>query len=119
MALNGPKTPFTWAVSFYVARRTQKEIDYYWSKLLAGGGEEQPCGCVKDKFGLSWPIIPTIVLGLLEDKDKKGRPGYASHAHDEKAEYCEAESSQEEPSNGGAALSPKRRMRKSQVRDKS
>ena len=61
VALNGPKTPFTWAVSFYVACKTQKEIDYYWSKLRAGGGKEQPCGWVKDKYGLSWQIAPTII----------------------------------------------------------
>jgi len=71
VALNGPKTPFTWAVSFYVACKTQKEIDYYWSKLSAGGGEEQACGWVKDKFGVSWQIVPEIAPDLLEDKDKE------------------------------------------------
>lgn len=71
VALNGPKCDFTWAVSFYVACKTQKEVDYYWSKLLAGGGEEQPCGWVKDKYGLSWQIVPTPMLKLIEDKDKK------------------------------------------------
>lgn len=70
VALNGPKCEFTWAVSFYVKCETQKEINYYWSKLRAGGGEEQPCGWVKDKFGLSWQIAPTILLELIEDKDK-------------------------------------------------
>ena len=70
VALNGPKTSFTWAVSFYVACKTQQEIDYYWSKFLAGGGEEQPCGWVKDKFGLSWQIIPSFLPGLFEDKDR-------------------------------------------------
>ncbi len=58
VALNGPKASFTWAVSFYVTCKNQKEVDYYWSKLSSGGGEEQPCGWVKDKFGLSWQIIP-------------------------------------------------------------
>ena len=71
MALNGPKVPFTWGVSFYVACKTQKEIDYYWSRLSADGGEEQPCGWVKDKFGLSWQIVPAVVFALLEDKDKE------------------------------------------------
>lgn len=68
-ALNGPKTPFTWAVSFYVACKTQKEIDDYSSKLTADGGEQQPCGWVKDKFGASWQIVPEITPDLLEDKD--------------------------------------------------
>jgi predicted 3-demethylubiquinone-9 3-methyltransferase (glyoxalase superfamily) len=71
VALNGPKASFTWGVSFYVSCRTQKEIDFYWSKLRAGGGEEQPCGWVKDKFGLSWQVIPAMLPGLLEDKDKQ------------------------------------------------
>lgn len=71
VALNGPKSQFTWAVSFYVTCANQKEIDYYWSKLRAGGGEEQPCGWVKDKYGLSWQIVPKILPILLGDKDKK------------------------------------------------
>lgn len=70
VALNGPESPFTWAVSFYVACKTQKEVDSYWSKLRAGGGEEQPCGWVKDRFGLSWQIVPVELLGLIEDEDR-------------------------------------------------
>lgn len=71
VALNGPKASFTWAVSFYVTCKNQKEVDYYWSKLSSGGGEEQPCGWVKDKFGLSWQIIPEMLPRLIGDKDKK------------------------------------------------
>lgn len=72
VALNGPDSEFTWAVSFYVACKNQKEIDYYWSKLLAGGGKEQPCGWIQDKYGLSWQIAPpNAVMKLFEDKDKK------------------------------------------------
>lgn len=70
VALNGPKTQFNLGVSFYVACKTQKEIDYYWSKLLMGGGKEQPCGWVKDRFGLSWQIAPKIVFDMIEDKNK-------------------------------------------------
>ena len=70
MALNGPKSDFTWAVSFFVTCETQKEIDYYWDKLAAGG-EEQPCGWVKDKFGLSWQIVPSIINDLIGDADPK------------------------------------------------
>jgi predicted 3-demethylubiquinone-9 3-methyltransferase (glyoxalase superfamily) len=74
IALNGPDSEFTWAVSFYVPCKTQKEIDYYWSKL-SKGGEEQPCGWVKDKFGLSWQIVPAIIDELIADKDKQSRIG--------------------------------------------
>ena len=68
VALNGPQDEFTWAVSFYVSCKDQKEIDYYWKKLSAGG-EEQPCGWVKDRFGLSWQIIPDFIPEVLADKD--------------------------------------------------
>ena len=75
VALDGPKTPFTWAVSFYITCKTQKEIDYYSAKLRAGGGEQQPCGWVKVKFGLSWQITPEMMPKLLaaKDKEKVGR----------------------------------------------
>ena len=69
-ALNGPKSEFTWAVSFYVTCKTQKEIDYYWKKLAAGG-KEQPCGWVKDKFGLSWQIVPSIITNLIGDPNQE------------------------------------------------
>lgn len=71
VALNGPKTKFNWGVSFYIACKTQKEIDFYWSKLLSGGGEEQPCGWVKDRYGLSWQVVPVSLLGMIENKDKQ------------------------------------------------
>lgn len=71
VALNGPESEFTWAVSFYVLCKTQKEVDHYWNKLRAGGGQEQPCGWVKDKYGLSWQIVPAPLLGWIEDKDEK------------------------------------------------
>jgi predicted 3-demethylubiquinone-9 3-methyltransferase (glyoxalase superfamily) len=69
-ALNGPQSEFTWAVSCYVWCETQKEIDYY-SGRLSKGGEQQPCGWVKDRFGLSWQIAPSIIGKLIGDKDPK------------------------------------------------
>jgi predicted 3-demethylubiquinone-9 3-methyltransferase (glyoxalase superfamily) len=70
-ALNGgPQYHFTPAVSFFVHCETQAEVDELWVKLSAGG-EEQPCGWLKDKFGLSWQIIPSLLSRLLGDKDPK------------------------------------------------
>ena len=69
IALNaGPHFQFNEAVSFVVDCETQQEVDYYWTKLTAGGKEVQ-CGWLKDKFGLSWQITPTILPRLLQDKD--------------------------------------------------
>ena len=60
VALNGgPQFKFTEAVSFVVNCGTQEEIDYYWEKLTAGGGEEVQCGWLTDKYGLSWQVVPT------------------------------------------------------------
>ena len=68
-ALNGgPQYKFTEAVSFFVSCESQQEVDYYWDRLLEGG-EAQMCGWLKDKFGLSWQIIPTVLGQLLGDKD--------------------------------------------------
>jgi predicted 3-demethylubiquinone-9 3-methyltransferase (glyoxalase superfamily) len=66
-ALNGgPKFNFTEAVSFVVRCDSQKEVDYYWSKLATGGGSESQCGWLKDKFGLSWQIVPALLPDLLK-----------------------------------------------------
>ena len=66
MALNGgPQFTFTEAISFFVKCETQQEVDYYWESLTAGGGEESMCGWLKDKFGLSWQIIPDMLGELL------------------------------------------------------
>lgn len=71
IALNGgPHFKFNESVSFMVNCETQAEVDYYWEKLLADGGTESQCGWLKDKFGLSWQITPTILLKLLGDPDK-------------------------------------------------
>ena len=71
VALNGgPQFKFTEAVSFVVNCKTQKEVDTIWEKLSAGGQEVQ-CGWLKDKFGLSWQIVPTVMTELLTDRDPK------------------------------------------------
>jgi predicted 3-demethylubiquinone-9 3-methyltransferase (glyoxalase superfamily) len=71
IALNGgPHFKFTEAVSFAVKCETQEEVDYYWEKLSAGG-EESQCGWLKDKYGLSWQIVPTVVSRFFSDKDPK------------------------------------------------
>ena len=68
-ALNGgPLFKFNESVSFVVHCQTQEEVDDYWEKLSAGGKESQ-CGWLKDKFGLSWQIVPDVLLELLGDKD--------------------------------------------------
>ena len=72
VALNaGPQFKFTEAVSFVVECDNQKEVDYYWDKLTADGGEESQCGWLKDKFGLSWQITPKILNKMVSGKDKK------------------------------------------------
>lgn len=69
IALNGgPMYRFTPAISFFVNCETQQEVDDLWNKLSAGG-EQQPCGWLKDKFGVSWQIIPSLLGRLLGDKD--------------------------------------------------
>ena len=69
LALNGgPLFQFTEAISFLVHCEDQQEVDYYWQKLTEGGKESQ-CGWLKDKFGLSWQIIPRALTEMLADKD--------------------------------------------------
>ena len=71
-ALNGgPQFKFNESVSFVVNCKTQEEVDYFWEKLTAGGGQESECGWLKDKFGLSWQITPTVLIDMLNDKDPK------------------------------------------------
>jgi predicted 3-demethylubiquinone-9 3-methyltransferase (glyoxalase superfamily) len=64
----GPEFKFTEAISFFVNCETQAEVDELWEKLLAGG-EESQCGWLKDKYGLSWQIVPTALGRLLGDPD--------------------------------------------------
>jgi len=71
-ALNGgPQFKFNESVSFVVECKTQEEVDYFWEKLTAGGGQESECGWLKDKFGLSWQVTPTVLIDMLNDKDPK------------------------------------------------
>ena len=70
IALNGgPHFKFTEAISLLVNCDTQEEVDDLWNKLTAGGGAPSQCGWLKDKFGLSWQIIPSALMELLGDKD--------------------------------------------------
>ena len=74
MGLNaGPQFKFSEAISFVVDCETQEEIDNYWTKLTADGGEEGNCGWLKDKFGVSWQIVPTVLSKLLSDPEKSQR----------------------------------------------
>jgi predicted 3-demethylubiquinone-9 3-methyltransferase (glyoxalase superfamily) len=76
VALNGgPQFKFNESVSFVVNCETQDEVDCFWDKLTADGGQESACGWLKDKFGLSWQITPTVLIDLLHDNDadKAGR----------------------------------------------
>lgn len=69
VALNGgPHFKFTEAVSFVINCQNQEEVDHYWNKLRAGGQESQ-CGWLKDKFGLSWQVVPDRMVKMLQDKD--------------------------------------------------
>lgn len=73
IALNGgPQFKFTEAVSFVIDCKDQDEIDYYWSRLTADGGEESMCGWLKDKFGLSWQVTPTVLNDLIGGSDPNG-----------------------------------------------
>ena len=70
MALNGgPMYKFTEVVSLFVECESQQEVDEYWAKLTADGGEPGRCGWLKDKFGLSWQIIPTALTRMIGDQD--------------------------------------------------
>jgi len=72
VALNGgPQFKFNESVSFVVNCETQEEVDYFWEKLTANGGEESQCGWLKDKFGLSWQVTPTVLIDMLHDKDSE------------------------------------------------
>lgn len=71
MALNGgPEFKFDEAISLMIPCDTQEEIDYYWDKLTAAGGQPVQCGWLKDKYGLSWQVVPRIIEKHLNDKDQ-------------------------------------------------
>ena len=79
-ALNGgPMFSFTPAISFVIGCADQAEVDYFWERLLDGGGEESQCGWLLDKFGVSWQVVPTVLGSLLggPDPDGAGRAAQA------------------------------------------
>lgn len=74
LALNGgPQFTFDEAVSFAIMCKDQAEIDYYWDRLTAGGGVEGPCGWLKDRYGLSWQVVPEAVERMMTDPDERRR----------------------------------------------
>jgi predicted 3-demethylubiquinone-9 3-methyltransferase (glyoxalase superfamily) len=72
-ALNGgPLFKFNEAISFQVNCETQEEVDYYWEKLSAGGDEKaQQCGWLKDKYGVSWQVVPSVLIEMINDPDSE------------------------------------------------
>ncbi len=66
----GPNFKFNEAVSFQIFCDSQAEVDRYWEKLGADGGQPGPCGWIKDRFGLSWQVIPSRLMELMKDKDR-------------------------------------------------
>ena len=71
-AINGgPDFSFDEAVSFLIPCKDQDEIDRYWKRLLADGGQESQCGWLKDKYGLSWQVVPTVLDEMIADPDKE------------------------------------------------
>jgi predicted 3-demethylubiquinone-9 3-methyltransferase (glyoxalase superfamily) len=82
-ALNaGGVPPFNERISLYIETEDQAETDYFWNALTAGGGSEQPCGWLKDKFGVYWQVIPSKALRLMNDPDreKAGRARQAMYS---------------------------------------
>jgi len=72
VALNGgPLFKFNDSISFVVNCETQEEVDYFWEKLTADGGQESQCGWLKDKFGVSWQVTPSVLIDMLHDKDSE------------------------------------------------
>ncbi|MEV6612527.1 VOC family protein [Streptomyces sp. NPDC051051] len=71
----GPQFTFNEAISFQIDCADQEEVDYYWEKLIEGGGEPGPCGWLKDKYGVSWQVVPTEMIRMLTspDQEKAGR----------------------------------------------
>jgi|SRR6266545_4540005 len=70
VALNGgPEFTFDEAISFQIFCEDQEEVDHYWNKLTEGGGEGGPCGWLKDKYGLSWQVVPAKLIDMVSDSD--------------------------------------------------
>lgn len=74
VAINGgPHFKFTEAVSFVIDCETQEKVDYFWEKLSGGGGQESQCGWLKDKFGLSWQVVPTTLSELFQGSPESSK----------------------------------------------
>ncbi|MPY43033.1 VOC family protein, partial [Streptomyces phyllanthi] len=72
VALNGgPEFKFNEAISFQILCEDQAEIDHYWTRLTEGGGEAGPCGWVKDRYGVSWQVVPTRLIDMAADPDEE------------------------------------------------
>ncbi|WP_133914401.1 VOC family protein [Streptomyces sp. NBC_00582] len=72
VALNGgPEFKFTEAISFQIDCADQEEIDYYWTRLTEDGGEPGPCGWLKDKYGVSWQVVPSELIPMVTDTDQE------------------------------------------------
>ncbi|WP_037676727.1 VOC family protein [Streptomyces griseus] len=72
VALNGgPEFKFNEAISFQIHCADQEEVDHYWNKLLEGGGEPGPCGWLKDKYGVSWQVVPTELMEMVTGPEKE------------------------------------------------
>jgi predicted 3-demethylubiquinone-9 3-methyltransferase (glyoxalase superfamily) len=67
----GPMFKFNESISFMISCENQKEINYYWDKLISGGGSESQCGWLKDKYGLSWQIVPSCMNKMMEEGTKE------------------------------------------------
>src|SRR5215471_7225885 len=80
VALNGGRQfKFNESISFVINCEAQEEVDYFWEKLTADGGEESACGWLKDKFGVSWQVTPTVLIDMLNEKDA-GKAERVMHA---------------------------------------
>ncbi|CAM5283839.1 VOC family protein [Streptomyces aurantiogriseus] len=72
VALNGgPEFTFNEAISFQIGCADQEEVDHYWTKLIEGGGRPGPCGWLKDKYGVSWQVVPTELIDMVTDSDQE------------------------------------------------
>jgi predicted 3-demethylubiquinone-9 3-methyltransferase (glyoxalase superfamily) len=67
----GPHYKFTPAISFYISCETQEEVDYFWERLLEGGGKPNQCGWLADGFGVSWQVVPDALIEFLQDEDRE------------------------------------------------
>jgi len=90
IALNGgPKYKFNEAVSLFISVENQEQVDYFWNQLTADGGEEGNCGWLKDKFGLSWQVVPTALGRFLGDpRPQQGQSRHAGNVENAQNHHC-------------------------------